>query len=169
MKAEEAIQQLQAYRLRMKLNKVGLAKIMGVPKGTVSHWLAGRGPSEEGVRIIERFLSNLPSTLEFESNVQTTNEKKGRNETERKRNGFRHDTPERVARLRNLFLLIAQDLEALRAAGEADRELYRNTLDNRDIGYLSSLMAMLCDENQFQRWMQFSTYRFRQFKQSEDV
>jgi transcriptional regulator with XRE-family HTH domain len=175
MTPKEAIERLQAYRLRMNLNKSALAKLMGVPAPTVKGWLvepsmASFGPpSEESVRRIERFLSSV-------SIGETSPPAKGgRTETRvtaegtKPRESVQRDIPERVARLKSLLLLVAQDLEALRTTNVAGRDLYRNALDSRDIGYLSSLMSMLCDENQFQRWQQFTTYHFRQFKQSEEI
>ena len=172
MRPEDAVREWEAYRVRMNLNKAALAKLMGIPTGTVNGWLSAPDmvryalPSAEGVRRIQSFLARTPGgtnghTKQLAVSMPAEHPARQRLVSPQKL------TAERVSRLRQLFLLAAQDLEALRNGNEADRAMYRSILDPRDLGYLSSLMSMLCDEAQFERWQQFNTYRFRQFKQTE--
>jgi hypothetical protein len=174
MTPKEAIDRLQTYRLKMNLNKSALAALMRIPDGTLNAWLADpkmkshRLPGEDGVKLIIDFLGRtgnsrtlLPDEESLEDRPIFLKKVTGNTKSQK-------EASERIARLRLLFSLIAQDLDWLRNSSKEDRELYRSTLDNRDVGYLSSLMSMLCDETQFQRWQQFTTYRFRQFKNSQE-
>lgn len=174
MTPKEAVERLQAYRLKMNLNKSALAKMMGIPDGTLNAWLADpklkshRLPNKDGASRIAAFLGSVAAERNLLVEDAKFSKKSLSPITKKDSIRIQKETPERVFRLRYLFLLIAQDLDALRNANVQDRDLYRSALDSRDVGYLSSLMSMLCDEKQFQRWQQFTTYRFRQFKNTEE-
>jgi len=44
------------------------------------------------------------------------------------------------------------------------RDILREELDLSDIGYISSLLTMLGDEDKFKRWLTLTTNRFNFFK-----
>lgn len=173
---EELTKALEAYRVKNNLTKSALAQLMSVPAPSLKGWIADPNmasysrPSTESTMIIEDFLRSVDLLPNGESQFTNRSTEEGINPAPvlSKKIEYKRDTPERISRLRHLLSLIAVDLEALKSAGESDRELYRTMLDPRDLGYLSSLMAMLSDEGQFQRWLHFNTYRFQQFKGGRD-
>ena len=70
----------------------------------------------------------------------------------------------RTERLRALLILLAEELAWFRDGPEEVRIVLRSCLDPFDLGYLSSLLAMLCDESKFRRWLAATTNRFLSFQ-----
>lgn len=71
----------------------------------------------------------------------------------------------RSERLKVLLILLHEELAWFRDGPEAVREVFRSELDSFDVGYLSSLLAMLSDEGTFRRWLAATTNRFSSFQQ----
>lgn len=74
---------------------------------------------------------------------------------------------EKAEKVKYLLLLLETELRYFRDGKPEDRNVFRKILDSGDIGYISSLLGMLGEENAFQRWKSLSTYRFKAFKGKE--
>lgn len=70
----------------------------------------------------------------------------------------------RTDRLRALLILLHEELAWFRDGPEEVRSVLRFDLDSFDMGYLSSLLAMLPDEGKFRRWLTVTTNRFASFQ-----
>lgn len=70
----------------------------------------------------------------------------------------------RAERLKALLRLLYEELAWFRDGPEAVRSVLRSDLDPFDLGYLSSLLAMLPDEGKFLRWLTVTTNRFGSFQ-----
>lgn len=73
----------------------------------------------------------------------------------------------RCQRLKALLILLHDELAWFRDGPEEMRGVFRTELDPFDVGYLSSLLAMLYDESKFERWLAATTNRFASFQQRE--
>lgn len=71
---------------------------------------------------------------------------------------------ERSEQLKNLLILLELHLQYFRDGLPEAREIYRREVDVYDVGYLTSLLEMLYDEDKFRRWKIFTTHRFGGFK-----
>ena len=70
----------------------------------------------------------------------------------------------RADRLKALLLILHDELAWFRDGPETARAVYPAELNPFDVGYLSSLLAMLGDESRFQRWLAATTNRFGFFR-----
>ncbi len=70
----------------------------------------------------------------------------------------------RTKRLKALLILLHEELAWFRDGSEEVRSVLRSDLDPFDLGYLSSLLAMLPDEGKFRRWLTVTTNRFASFQ-----
>src|SRR3990172_9988325 len=67
-------------------------------------------------------------------------------------------------KVKYLLLFLEEELRWFRDASQGAREIFRKQLDPDDIGYISSLLTMLEDEDKFKRWLALTTNRFSFFK-----
>jgi len=70
----------------------------------------------------------------------------------------------KTEKIKYLLLLLEDELGWFRDGLEEARKIFRETLDPGDIGYISSLLTMLSDEDKFRRWFTLTTNRFNYFK-----
>jgi transcriptional regulator with XRE-family HTH domain len=70
----------------------------------------------------------------------------------------------RTELLKALLTLLHEELAWFRDGPEEVRGVFRSGLDPFDVGYLSSLLAMLSDEGRFKRWLAATTNRFASFE-----
>lgn len=70
----------------------------------------------------------------------------------------------KTEKIKYLLLLLEDELRWFRDGSKEAREIFRKTLDLGDIGYISSLLTMLGDEDKFKRWVTLTTNRFNFFK-----
>lgn len=73
------------------------------------------------------------------------------------------EAKQRTGRLKALLMLLHEELAWFRDGPEEARRVFRSELDPFDLGYLSSLLAMLSDEDKFKRWLAATTNRFSSF------
>lgn len=72
---------------------------------------------------------------------------------------------QRAEKVKVALLSLESDLRLFRDGNEAQRNVFRQELDGGDVGYVGCLLTALTgDEDQFERWKTFSTYRFNFFK-----
>jgi hypothetical protein len=74
------------------------------------------------------------------------------------------ETKGKTERIKYLLLLLEDELRWFRDGSKEAREIFRASLDLGDIGYISSLLTMLGDEEQFERWLTLTTHRFNFFR-----
>ena len=70
----------------------------------------------------------------------------------------------RTEKVRHLLLFLEEELRWFRDSSKEGRDIFRGELDFGDIGYISSLLTMLDDEEKFKRWLTLTTNRFNFFK-----
>ena len=69
----------------------------------------------------------------------------------------------RTKKVKELLIQLEKELEFFRDGSREDRDCFRK-LSVYDIGYISSLLTMLCEEDKFKRWLAFTTNKFRSFE-----
>jgi len=67
-------------------------------------------------------------------------------------------------KVKYLLLFLEEELRWFRDGSREARDILREELDPGDIGYISSLLTMLGDEDKFRRWLTLTTNRFDFFK-----
>ena len=70
----------------------------------------------------------------------------------------------KTERVKYLLLLLEDELRWFRDSSKETREIFREVLDLSDVGYISSLLTMLGDEDKFGRWVTLTTNRFNFFE-----
>jgi len=116
-----------------------LALKLGIPLGSVKKWFL------QG----EHRRDPLPSHLEKITSLLMTEEGHAR-----------------AVKVKLLLLLLEDELRWFKDTSVAAREALREELDPADIGYISSLLSMIGEEDKFQRWLVLSTYKFNYFKKA---
>ena len=70
----------------------------------------------------------------------------------------------RTEKVKHLLLFLEEELGWFRDSSKEARDIFRKNLDLVDVGYISSLLTMLGDEEKFKRWLSLTTNRFNFFK-----
>jgi transcriptional regulator with XRE-family HTH domain len=73
----------------------------------------------------------------------------------------------KTEKVKHLLLFLEEELRWFRDSSKEARDIFRKKLDFGDIGYISSLLTMLGDEDKFKRWLALTTNRFNFFKKKE--
>jgi len=68
---------------------------------------------------------------------------------------------ERATRVKKLLVKLADELEFFKQNAESTRETFRRAVPGEDIGYITTLLRALYNEDQFQRWLLFSKYEMK--------
>ena len=77
------------------------------------------------------------------------------------------DSPsERATRIKTLLVSLADELEFFKQKSEAARRAFRKVVPGEDVGYITTLLRALYDEDQFQRWLLFSDYKSKSKEES---
>lgn len=148
-KAYLTLSRLNAFAKGKKLSNRSLAKELGIPYNTIRKWwvfTVSKGahkPSKLHLERIEEFLLSKERPDVY-ARVQEA----------------RH----RTEKIKYLLLLLEDELRWFRDNNPEVREEFRKELDASDIGYISSLLTMLTEENKFKRWLALTTARFQSFK-----
>jgi transcriptional regulator with XRE-family HTH domain len=137
---EDLIAQLDIYAQEHSLSKREVADELGVSDLTFSRWLKGtQKPSKLNVDRMEAFLEGK--------------EKPEIEEARRK-----------TEKIKYLLILLEDELRWFRDNSPQSREIFRRELEASDIGYISSLLTMLTEEDKFKRWLALTTTQFHSFK-----
>jgi len=64
----------------------------------------------------------------------------------------------KATKIKKLLLELAKELDFFKQNSEASREVFRKVIPGEDIGYITTLLRALYNEDQFQRWLLFSKY-----------
>lgn len=144
---EAILSELESYATELGISRKELASRLGIPYGAVKHWFqqgkSARRPSEANLAKIKTFL-----------------------ESGEKPEVYRHieEARHRTEKIKYLLLLLEDELRWFRDNHPDAREVFRKELNAPDIGYISSLLAMLSEEDKFRRWLALTTIRFQSFK-----
>jgi transcriptional regulator with XRE-family HTH domain len=137
-------------QLTFALQRLGLsisecATRYGISASTLKKYKRGVGrPSEEkNVKAVEKILKDAQIT-------QGVLLKKP------EENSF-----ERAARVKKLLVMLADELEFFKQNSESTRETFQRVVPGEDVGYITTLLRALYDEDQFQRWLLFSKYKMK--------
>lgn len=148
-KAQELLSRLNTYAKEHNLSKRELSEKLNVPEGTLGKWWfftqgkSARKPSEPHLATVEEFLLRKESP-EVYAKIEEA----------------RH----RSEKIKYLLLLLEDELRWFKNADARIRDEYRKELNGSDIGYVSSLLTMLTEENKFARWLALTTTHFNSFK-----
>ena len=70
----------------------------------------------------------------------------------------------KTEKIEHLLLLLEKELRWFRDGPKEARDIFRKELAPGDVGYISSLISMLGEEDKFKRWLILTTNRFNSFK-----
>ena len=77
---------------------------------------------------------------------------------------------EKADKVKHALLHLESELRPFRDGNEEVRNVFRQELDEGDIGYVGCLLTALSGtEDQFKRWRRFSTYKFKFFRKKPHV
>lgn len=80
------------------------------------------------------------------------------------------DSPaERATRTKAILVSLADELEFFKKKPESARRTFRKVVPGEDVGYITTLLRALYDEDQFQRWLLFSDYKLKSKEESQNV
>ena len=148
-KAKKLLSLLDTYAKAQGLSNKELAKQIAIPYNTLRKWWffsQGKSackPSELHINKIEEFLESKEKP-EIYDKIQEA----------------RH----RTEKIKYLLLLLEDELRWFRDNEPRARQEFRRELDASDIGYISSLLTMLTEEDKFKRWLAFTTTHFQSFR-----
>jgi hypothetical protein len=145
----QLLSQLNTYAREHNLSNRQLAEELGAPYNTLRKWWSfthreeACQPSEPHLKTIKEFLG-AKSKPEVYAQIKEA----------------RH----RIEKVKYLLLLLEDELRWFRDNEPRARDEFRKELDASDIGYISSLLTMLTEEDKFNRWLALTTTRFQSFK-----
>jgi hypothetical protein len=68
---------------------------------------------------------------------------------------------ERAKKVMNILLMLNTELEFFKRCPQSDREIFKKIVQGPDVGYITTLLKALYDEDKFQRWLLFSNYEMK--------
>jgi len=148
-KTKEVLFRLNTYAKEHNLSNRKLAEELQIPYNTLRKWWFFTQkkevckPSELHVNRIKEFLESKERP-EVYSQIEEAGHK--------------------TEKIKYLLLLLEDELRWFRDNNPRAREEFRRGLDASDIGYISSLLTMLTEEDKFRRWLALTTARFQSFK-----
>jgi transcriptional regulator with XRE-family HTH domain len=161
METERLLDQISEYAREHGLSMKAAAALLGVPATTYYGWFKEGGnkvlPSRSSIEKIQRFLGESAG----ESTAPSDPRESHRAALPVGRAGSARETARRV---KELLILLENELSTFRDGAPSARDAFRNELDPDDVGYISSLLTMLGDEEKFARWRELTTNRFNRFR-----
>lgn len=71
------------------------------------------------------------------------------------------NTETRAKRVMQILLNLSNELEFFKQCPESGRTVFKKIVPGPDVGYVTTLLRALYDEDKFQRWLLFSNYEMR--------
>ena len=68
---------------------------------------------------------------------------------------------ERARNVMKLLMSLSKELEFFKRCSENERNSFKKIVPGQDVGYITTLLRALYDEDKFQRWLLFSTYTMK--------
>jgi hypothetical protein len=56
---------------------------------------------------------------------------------------------------------LSSELDFFKSCTENERKIFKRIVPGQDVGYITTLLRALYDEDKFQRWLLFSTYTMK--------
>lgn len=148
-KVAELLFNLHAYAKAQNLSIKELSAKLNIPYDTLCKWpfftqrKDKQNPSKPYINRIKEFLEGaykpeVPNQIE--------------------------EAKRRAAKIKYLLLLLEDELGWFRDNNPNARDAFRKELDASDIGYISSLLTMMTQEDKFRRWLALTTIQFQSFK-----
>jgi hypothetical protein len=72
-----------------------------------------------------------------------------------------NDAEDRARYIMKLLLALSAELEFFKSCSEEGRKIFKKIVPGQDVGYITTLLRALYDEDKFQRWLLFSTYTMK--------
>jgi len=138
------IEQIKGYMTEKGITRNKMASLIGMPSTTFRDLMKGVKPRPVTEQKIIDFLSGKQPTPTEKTPEETTNQ-------------------ERVEKLKHVLLLLELELRPFIQDEEA-RKLLRKKVDFADVGYLTSQINMMDEEERFKRWKSNSNYKFNFFR-----
>jgi len=144
-----------------------LAEATGIPKPTLGGYFTGhRLPNEQAWQKLRRALESekMDSSPAKAPSTKKSNPSKGTSPAEPgtpSPSAPPEPSPEALAHaaeVRQAIVNLSLQLEYFKQGSSAQRDALRQTIAGRDIGYVTSLLRALYDEDQFETWILFSEY-----------
>ncbi|MSQ33986.1 MAG: hypothetical protein EXR60_06195 [Dehalococcoidia bacterium] len=160
------LEQLRSYAAEHQLSRQEIAARLEVPYSTVKGWLGPRPRAKLSRASEQRIQALLGGTLPLMKPAPRGEQALAAKGTQvDARLGV--EAKRRAQKLKLLLLLLEDEMRWFRDGRPESRAAYRAALDPYDIGYISSLLSMLTDEEKFQRWKALTTHRFRSFRRRD--
>jgi hypothetical protein len=160
--AQKRFASWSAMERALKITKDYLRHIKNGQKRAADPELRSKLYDTTGLEIFRTTIGNL------KPKKQTGGISRQRQE-ERKTTGLIDDPYERAARVKKLLVGLADELEFFKKKQESARRAFRKVVPGEDVGYITTLLRALYDEDQFQRWLLFSDYKLRSKEESQNV
>lgn len=71
------------------------------------------------------------------------------------------DAEGRARKTLRLLMSLSSELEFFKTCTEDERRIFKKTVPGQDVGYITTLLRALYDEDRFQKWLFFSTYKMK--------
>jgi hypothetical protein len=68
---------------------------------------------------------------------------------------------EKARAVMRLLISLSNELEFFKNCTEDERRIFKKTVPGQDVGYITTLLRALYDEDKFQKWLFFSTYTMK--------
>lgn len=68
---------------------------------------------------------------------------------------------ERAKNVMRLLMSLSSELDFFKSCSEHERKIFKRIVPGQDVGYITTLLRALYDEDKFQRWLLFSTYTMK--------
>jgi hypothetical protein len=126
-----------------------LESVTGIPYSSLRDYFCGHAaPVGDRLRRLAG-LTRIPSLMEQVTSGSGVGQP-----------GVAPDSPENLAaKVREDADRLLADLEPFKRGTANDRAALKSALPARDVGYLTSLLKALYDEDQFETWLYFAEYR----------
>lgn len=143
----QLLEELEGFRREEGISKKDIARILDIPYETFQKWFqkGGRRPAPRYLERIREYVESSGEKIAVPSLLLKEADWKSK-------------------KIEFLLLLLEEELRWFKECREELRELLREELDFNDVGYITSLLTMLSDEERFQRWLALSSNRFRFFR-----
>ncbi|MBI5188143.1 MAG: hypothetical protein HZA07_03595 [Nitrospirae bacterium] len=137
-----------------------LAKATAINYSTLKHYFEGHNfPTEENLKKLIGIIK-IPALSELIKKEPQLS--RAETITSQEILSFNYqDAAQKAQKVYDLLLKLNDELEFFKKGTPKDRELFRNTIPGKDIGYIIALLKALYDEDAFQNWLFFAEYKMR--------
>jgi len=151
-----------AMERALKMTKDYLGKIKRGERRAVDPELRAKLFEATGLEVFKPIVGNKSRRSQSKVSQQSQRSKEITEQFE--------DNPiERATRIKTLLIKLTDELEFFKQKPESVRRTFRKVIPGEDIGYVTTLLRALYDEDQFQRWLLFSNYKLKSKEEKQNV